>query len=91
MGAPDQPIGLTGGFGGSTFPFPASRAEREASGDPRRSIEERYGTRTAYLEAVREAAKKLAADRTILDEDIDKSVTRAAGRWDVFTGGKLPD
>ena len=34
MGAPDQLMGLLG----STIPFPPTRADREASGDPRLSI-----------------------------------------------------
>jgi len=38
MGAPDQLMPLMG----ATIPFPATRAEREARGDPRLSIAERY-------------------------------------------------
>lgn len=89
MGAPDQPVGLTGGFRGSTFPFPVTRADRLSTGDPRLSIEERYRDRSSYLAAVRKAAKKLAESRLIPAEDIESSVERAASRWDVFTGGKL--
>ena len=89
MGAPDQPIGLTGGFRGSTFPFPATKADRLTSGDPRPSIEERYQSRSSYLSAVKKAAEDLAARRLIPAEDIERSVARAASRWDVFTDGKL--
>ena len=34
---------------GSTLPFALTRAERERSGDPRMSIEERYASKAAYL------------------------------------------
>ncbi len=84
MGAPDQPVGLTGGFRGSTFPFPATRAERLSAGDPRLSIEERYNDRSSYLGVVKEAAQTLAERRLIRPEDVDRSVVRAALRWDVF-------
>ena len=89
MGAPDQPVGLTGGFRGSTFPFPATRADRLSAGDPRLSIEERYTNREEYLEAVKKAAEELAEMKLIPDEDIERSVVRAGTRWDAFTGGKL--
>jgi len=52
-GGPDQMIGLTG----SSIPFPATRVGREASGDPRRSIEERYASKEDYLEQVKKAAQ----------------------------------
>lgn len=54
---------------GSFIPFASTRAEREASGDPRPSIEERYPTREAYVEAVRKAAKALVDARHLLPQD----------------------
>lgn len=69
---------------GSTLPFPATRAERERGGDPRRSIAERYPSRDAYLERVREATQKLVAARHVLAEDVDAIVERAGRRWDLF-------
>ena len=89
MGAPDQPVGLTGGFRGSTFPFPVTKADRLSTGDPRLSIEERYKDRASYLSAVKKAAEMLAERRLIPAEDIERSVARAASRWDGFTRGKL--
>jgi hypothetical protein len=80
----------TGGEGqilnmlGSTLPFPATAAERARSGDPRRSIEERYRDRDEYLARVRAAAEELAGQRYILDEDIDLAVNNAAARYDAF-------
>jgi hypothetical protein len=69
---------------GSTLPFPATRVERERSGDPRRSIAERYPSRDAYLAQVREATQKLVAARHVLAEDVDAIVERAGRRWDLF-------
>src|SRR6185369_16271582 len=80
----------TGGIGqnnlmqGSTFPFPATRAEREQRGDPRPSIEERYRDRDDYLAQVRAAAEALVAQRYMLAEDIDLAVRLAAERYDAF-------
>ena len=67
---------------GSTLAFARTRAEREGSGDPRLSIGERYRSRAAYLEHVREAAQKLAAARHVLAEDIEAMIERAGRRWD---------
>jgi hypothetical protein len=67
---------------GSTLPFARTRAVREKTGDPRRSIEERYVTREAYVAAVRGAAKQLVAERHALEEDIETMVARAGARWD---------
>ena len=41
---------------GSKIPFPATKAQRQESGDPRRSIEERYPSHEAYVKQVEEAA-----------------------------------
>jgi hypothetical protein len=69
---------------GSTFPFPATRAERERRGDPRPSIEERYRDRDDYLARVRRAAEQLARQRYLLDEDVELAVSLAAERYDAF-------
>ena len=72
-------------FAGSTIPFARTRAEREAVGDPRPSIEERYASRADYLERVRQAAVKLAGEGYLLEADIPLSVAAAARLWDHFT------
>jgi hypothetical protein len=64
---------------GSTFPFATSRAEREMSGDPRLSLEERYGNHEGYVASVRAAADGLVADRYLLSEDADAIVAAADG------------
>jgi hypothetical protein len=72
-------------FAGSTLPFPRTHAEREAAGDPRPSIEERYRSRDDYLARVRSAASDLSAQRYLLEEDIELSVTMAGRLWDFWT------
>jgi hypothetical protein len=67
---------------GSTLPFARTRAERDRSHDPRPSIEERYGSREAYLAQVRDAAKELIAQRRLLAEDLEAIVVRAGRLWD---------
>jgi hypothetical protein len=63
---------------GSRIPFAHSRAEREAIDDPRPSLEERYGSRDAYVTQVRAAAAALVADRLLLPEDAERFVQAAA-------------
>ena len=69
---------------GSTFPFAATRAERERRGDPRPSIEERYRDRDEYRERARAAAEELARQGYILDEDVAVTVESALVRYDAF-------
>ena len=69
---------------GATVPFAATREEREARGDPRSSIAERYPSRDAYLEQVRQAAQRLVEDGYLLAEDVAVLVDQAAERFDVF-------
>jgi hypothetical protein len=54
---------------GTHLPFAVTRAEREHSGDPRPSLEERYATQTAYATRVREMVSELQQDRLLLPED----------------------
>jgi hypothetical protein len=49
---------------GSFIPFARTKAERVASGDPRPSLEERYGTHEAYVAKVRAAAERLVRGRS---------------------------
>ncbi|HYB43646.1 MAG TPA: alpha/beta hydrolase domain-containing protein [Candidatus Methylomirabilis sp.] len=73
-------------FAGATIPFARTRAEREATGDPRPSVAERYVSRADYLERVGEAARALARDGYLLEEDIEISVAAAARHWDHLAG-----
>lgn len=67
---------------GSTFPFALTRAERERSPDSRPSIAERYASRAAYLDTVRENTIKQVSQRHVLAEDLEAIVERAGLRWD---------
>ena len=62
---------------GSRIPFARSRAERDADDDPRPSLEERYGSRDAYVAKVREAAAALVAERLLLAADAEAFVAAA--------------
>jgi hypothetical protein len=61
---------------GSFFPFAARPAERQP-GDPRPTLEERYGDHEGYVAAVRQAAAALLARGYLLPEDADAAVTAA--------------
>lgn len=78
IGAPDVIYNMVGSF----IPFAKTRAEREASGDPRLSIEERYKDKEAYLRQVKEAAVALSGAGFLLKEDVDKVAAKAGARWD---------
>ncbi len=71
---------------GSSVPFARDRAAREAARDPRPSLAERYSSRAAYLDRVRDAARALVAERYLLAEDVDLCVDLAAPRYDACIG-----
>ncbi|WP_431283861.1 alpha/beta hydrolase domain-containing protein [Humitalea sp. 24SJ18S-53] len=62
---------------GAAVPFAATKAEREAAGDPRLSIAERYPTPDAYVAAVAATAQRMAVERLLLAEDV-AAITAAA-------------
>ncbi len=70
--------GATHEFSGGYIPFPETPEVRAATGDPRRSILERYGDPAGYIAAIRKAAEALVRDGYMLEEDIERSVARAA-------------
>ena len=72
---------------GSYIPFATTAAQRMASGDPRMSLEERYGTRQKYVDMVTNGTKGLVADRLLLQEDADRLV-KAAQTTDLGTAVK---
>ncbi|HYZ62343.1 MAG TPA: alpha/beta hydrolase domain-containing protein, partial [Acetobacteraceae bacterium] len=63
---------------GSYIPFAPTRAAREAAGDPRPSLDERYGDAAAYLAAFRAAADRLVQQRFLLPDDAQHLVGMAA-------------
>jgi hypothetical protein len=64
---------------GSFIPFAATKAERTAKNDPRRSLQERYGNHEGYVSAVKTAAQKLVGERFLLPEDAETYVKEAEG------------
>lgn len=62
---------------GQSIPFAATRAERQASGDPRLSIEERYASHENYVDAVTRAARALERERLLLPRDVANYVAAA--------------
>lgn len=62
---------------GMTVPLKQTAAERIASGDPRPSLAELYGTHEGYVGAVRRAAEKLHRARFMLAEDVEQTVAEA--------------
>ncbi|MCP5152973.1 MAG: hypothetical protein H6983_02320 [Ectothiorhodospiraceae bacterium] len=81
-GAPEQIVPMNG----LTLWFPATRAARAASGDPRPSVEERYRDRADYEARVRAATAVLVRDRYVLDEDAEHVVAAALERFDAAVG-----
>jgi hypothetical protein len=62
---------------GQWIPFAATKAQRVANGDRRKSVEERYKDHDGYVKAVAKAAKKLAKDRLLLSDDVQRYVDAA--------------
>jgi hypothetical protein len=80
--------GASGGtLNGATIPFPATREARQASGDPRRSIAERYTSKDDYLERVRQAAQTLVQERYLLAEEVEDIIGQAAQHYDLLLCG----
>lgn len=69
---------------GMFIPFARTRAEREKTGDPRLSLEERYPTRKDYLSRLGEAVRTLRKDGLLLDEDAARILAReeSGQGWD---------
>ena len=82
--APGRRGGDLCGLSGSYIPFARTRAERQANGDPRPSLEERYGDNAGFVRAVEAAARKLVSERFLLQEDADRYIKAAAT---AFAGG----
>ena len=76
------PTNVVSSMQGSFIPLARSKAEREASGDPRRSIEERYRGRDQYLAEITKAANELVAKGYLLKNDVARIVAQAGTRWD---------
>jgi len=63
---------------GGYIPFAATLAERQATGDPRLSLVERYGDHAGYVAAVTQAANNAFSQGYLLAEDRDALIAQAA-------------
>jgi hypothetical protein len=66
---------------GSFIPFPRTAAERRASGDPRQSIEERYGEFDHYQRQFAATCDDLVKRRYLLPEDAERLVKGRQRFW----------
>lgn len=81
IGAPDQRVS----FEASYLPFPKTVAERQKTGDPRKSIAERYSGREDYLARFTGAVDDLVKQGWILPEDRAALLRRGEQEWDEAT------
>ena len=65
-GAANELLSLNGSY----IPFPKTKAEREQSGDPRLSIEERYESLEDYLEILEAQCREYEKAGYLLSEDV---------------------
>jgi hypothetical protein len=70
------PAGELADRDGTYLTFANARVEREASGDPRPSLQERYPSPGAYAAQVAECVTALQRDRLLLDEDATEYLRR---------------
>ena len=66
---------------GSYIPFAATKVARQAAGDPRLSIDERYRGQDDYVSRIRAAALDLIHKGYLLEEDLDGILARAKDHW----------
>ena len=62
---------------GGMIPFATTKAERLATGDPRLSLQERYGNHDGYVAAVAAAVTNAVAQGYLLQEDADALIAQA--------------
>ena len=74
---------------GSSWPFAETKALRVAAGDPRASLEERYGTHAGFVCQVTAAANKAVAQRFLRASSVATLVAQAQAS-NVLTSGYTP-
>ena len=72
---------------GQYIPFAKTKEEREKTGDPRLSIEERYKDQSDYVQQVSRAARTLVDERLLLPEDAERLIAEAK-KTNPFTEAK---
>jgi hypothetical protein len=77
--------GMLASLAGSYLPFPRTAAERRKTGDPRESIEERYGSFDEYRKRFTAACDGLVKQRYLLKEDADRLIANRAKQKELFS------
>lgn len=77
IGAPGELVPLVG----AEIRLPRTKADRVSKKDPRPSMEERYRSRDAYMDRIRDAIDRLVADRFVLAGDRQVIERRADEDW----------
>ncbi len=67
-GAENELVSLRGSY----LPFPITKTDRVSNGDPRRSLDERYGTLQEYLAQLQAKCRELEKAGYLLGEDIER-------------------
>jgi hypothetical protein len=62
---------------GQLIPFATTKSQRQAKGDPRRSLEERYQDRDEYIDKVTKASQELENQRLLLPMDVQRYIDEA--------------
>jgi hypothetical protein len=81
IGAPDRLASEIGSY----LPLPRTKADREKTGDSRKSIAERYTSLEDYLGRISLAAVALVNDRFLLPEDVPALIERARTHYEWAT------
>jgi hypothetical protein len=84
IGAPDELANFRGAF----LPFSLTSEGRNASGDPRLSIAERYASRDEYLGHYAREAMELARDGYLLEGDLAAMLLQAAEQCEYVVGSE---
>ena len=74
---PGYAPGAACGGAGASLPFAPDEATRARTGDPRPSLVARYGSGDVYLQRVRQSVDGLRASRLMLDEDVERWLSRS--------------
>ncbi len=77
VGAENDLVSLKGSY----LPFPVTKQERITSGDPRKSLEERYGSLERYVERLQANCTKLQRGGYLLKEDVPRIIATQRERY----------
>ncbi len=78
IGAPEQMFEMVGSF----IPFPKDAETAAGDRDPRKPLAERYKNRADFEARLHDAARRLAAQRFLLESDVEPAAAQAAKTWD---------